>query len=154
MNPYTIIFAIAFSIACFGVGYKKGGDSVQAKWDRNKAEISEAIGKQNLANWSKERALNASVNQLRNDYAKEKSTRLASDAQLDSVLRDFNTAIAAGAANPTPTTSSGADGAGGIESDLLRECAAVVVGLGKEAGRLADKVVGLQAYINAIGANK
>lgn len=149
----AIILAVLLSASHWKT-YHAGMAKVQAKWDANTAEISAAIGKQNEANYAKERALNASIDKLKDDYAKEKSARLAAAAALDSGLRQFDATLDSSTPSPATESPSGANGAGGYERELLGACAATLVGMAKQADRLEQKVVALQAYINSLGLGK
>ena len=45
---------------------------------------------------------------------------------------------------------SGAIGTGGLERELLGQCANALASLAKEADRLESKVVGLQGYVGGV----
>jgi hypothetical protein len=118
--------------------YTEGGKSVQAAWDADKArEAAEKIAAIEQAR-KKEQDLNDKVRRVSNDYQREKAAH----------------EIANGGAGKDSIGTAGANGTGGLEQELLGNCARTLVRLGQEADRLEAKVVGLQAYIAAIGGDK
>ena len=132
--------------------YTEGGKSVQAAWDADKArEAAEKIAAIQQAR-KKEQDLNDKVRKVSNDYQREKAAHDATAVQLNDSLRQFE--IANGGAGKDSTSTAGANGTGGLESELLGNCARTLVLLGKEADRLEAKVLGLQAYISAIGGDQ
>ena len=147
----------AILIAVFLAGthwkaYKEGGKSVEAAWNAEK--LTQANDKLEAVKAAriKEQDLNAKVRKVSDDYRNEKAAHDATAVQLNDSLRQFE--IANSGAGKDPARTTGTIGPGGLESELLGNCARTLVLLGQEADRLEAKVVGLQAYIAAIGANK
>ncbi len=115
------------------------------------AEISAAWAADSLAQASAVREaadlVQAKLRKANDDLQIEKKRRAADAVRSADSLREFQAAIGGG--GPDATAPGGTHGAGGIESELLGNCAQALVGLGQEADRLAGKVVGLQDHIKA-----
>jgi hypothetical protein len=98
-----------------------------------------------------EQELSAKVRKVSNDYrtARKNLDHLA--AASSDGLRNLEAILTApAAASSGAVASTGDHGAGGVERELLGQCAAALAGMGKEADRLAGKVLTLQAYVKAI----
>jgi acetoin utilization deacetylase AcuC-like enzyme len=129
--------------------YHKGGQHVQAKWDAAQVETVKATLAAEQAARTKEHALIEANNQLEKKYVSLKTitenhaaaTR-AELQRLSDTLDATNSAARQGAA-PSPRI----DAAATIESELLRQCAAALTGMGASADRLSLQVVGLQSYV-------
>jgi hypothetical protein len=128
--------------------YEHGADQIRAEWDADKAERVEAALEASIANRLKEKSLNLSVERISRDYQKLQAdnARIASD--LERVQHDFETALNSRCAE-NPSATGCANGTGGLEQELLRHCAATLVGISKQADRLEAKVVGLQSFIKS-----
>lgn len=126
-----------------------GRNEVRAEWAIEKQAMAEAALAASEAARAKEKVLVTANERIRHDLAKEKADRLAAAAALDDSLRQLQAALGNPASGDTPTTP-GAHGTGGLESELLGNCAEALAGLGKEAQRLEGKVVGLQGYVNQV----
>lgn len=132
--------------------YTEGGKSVQAAWDAERAQVAAEKVAALLQARKKEQDLNDKVRKVSNDYRNEKAAHDATSVQLNDSLRQFE--IANSGAGQDSTGTGRANGTGGLEQELLGNCARTLVLLGQEADRLEAKVVGLQAYIAAIGVDK
>jgi hypothetical protein len=132
----------------YGWAYDRGAEHTQIEWDKEKAELTTAALKASEAARLKEKSLNLSVERVSRDYQKLQAdnARIASD--LERVQHDFETALNSRCAE-NPTATGCANGTGGLEQELLRHCAATLVGISKQADRLEAKVVGLQDFIKS-----
>ena len=121
-------------------GLVAGRAEVQAEWNAAALVASENAR-------LREQAAQKSNERIDRDYQKQKAVdRVAADATADS-LRDFKAAL--GTDNPT-STQRGTHGTGGLERELLGNCATTIAELAITADRLEGKVVGLQSYINKV----
>lgn len=132
--------------------YTEGSKSVQAAWNAERVQVANEKIAAALQARKKEQDLNDKVRKVSNDYRNEKAAHDATAVQLNDSLRQFE--IANGGASKDTASTTGANGTGGLEQELLGNCARTLVLLGQEADRLEAKVIGLQAYITAIGGDK
>lgn len=161
INYAKIVALLLALIGIAGVGWKiyhtgltdgriEGKNAMDAYVNEQKANaLSESMARRH-----REDTLIAKVKDSDHAYQTEKSRRLADAVTLDGVLREFEVtgkAADSSGGNEATTPQPGANGTGGLERELLNHCAAVVVGLAKEADRLESQVVGLQNYIRSIG---
>jgi cell division septum initiation protein DivIVA len=68
-------------------------------------------------------------------------------AELDGLRNDI---AAASPAAPVSAASGSTNGTGGLERELLGNCAAALVGMAQAAQRLEAKVIGLQDYVKGL----
>jgi hypothetical protein len=93
---------------------------------------------------AKEQALTATNERIDRDLQLEKKRRVADAAVSADRLRDFQAALDE---RGTPSAAaSGVNGTGGLERELLGNCAKALVGLAETADRLESSLVGLQTY--------
>jgi hypothetical protein len=128
--------------------YDRGEVHKQAEWDADKAERVQAALEASIANRAKEKLLNDKVRKVSDDYQKLQSANASVALELERVQHDFETALNSRCAE-NPTATGCANGTGGLEQELLRHCAATLVGISKQADRLEAKVVGLQSFIKS-----
>ena len=148
--------SIGLALALIGThwkAYHSGAQSVKAEWAIETARLTSEALAASEANRAKEKTLTESVTNVKAKYAKQVKINSSLSASLDSSLRDFQAAnnSPAGAASKGTT---GTNGTGGLERELLGNCAASLAGLAKEADRLENKVVGLQGYVQSVGLDK
>jgi hypothetical protein len=131
--------------------YTKGGDAVRAEWALDAAERTQAALAASEAARKVEQDLQTKVGRVDRAYQESKrATQHVARAAADG-LRNLETLLAAPAtASSGAVASSGNHGVGSPERELLGSCAASLAGMGKEADRLALKVLTLQEYIRAI----
>ena len=86
------------------------------------------------------------------DYEKQKANNRRLAVSLDDSLRHLQTAISSTASSNT-TTPAGAYGTGGLERELLGNCAKSLAELAQTADRLEGKIVGLQSYVSEVCKN-
>ena len=154
---YTRIAALVVLLLAFAAagwkGYALGERHVQAQWDADIAQrTAQALAASEAAR-KREQDLNAAVADARGKYAKSvQNVHVVAAAAADG-LRNLETILAAPAtASSSAVASSGTNGAGGLERQLLGQCAKALAGMGAEADRLAAKIVALQDYVRAIQA--
>jgi cell division septum initiation protein DivIVA len=93
---------------------------------------------------TKEQALTATNQRIDRDLQNEKKRRVADAAVSADRLRDFQAALDE---RGTPSAAaSGVNGTGGLERELLSNCAAALVSMAETADQLEGKIVGLQTY--------
>lgn len=126
-----------------------GRNEVRAEWAIEKQDQAEAALAASEAARAKEQALTTANERIRHALVKEKADRVAAAAALDDSLRQLQAALDSPASSDSATTP-GANGTGGLESELLGNCAQALAGLAGQAERLEGKVVGLQGYVNKV----
>lgn len=146
--------AAAIALALAGThwkAYTKGRDVVRAEWALDAAERTQAALAASEAARARESELQTKVGRVDRAYQESKrATQHVARAAADG-LRNLEAILAAPAtASSGAVASCGIDGAGSPERELLGSCAASLAGMGKEADRLALKVLTLQEYIRAI----
>lgn len=146
---------LAVAVAVFLAGthlaaYRGGRAHVRAEWDRDIQErTAQALAASEAAR-ARESELQTKVGRADRAYQDQKRATAALAVAASDGLRNLETILAAPASGASSATASGANGTGGLERQLLGNCAAALTELGKQADRLEAKVVGLQAYIAAI----
>ena len=151
LSPRAIaLVAIALALAMGGRWcYVQGARSVQAEWDADLAQRTVAALAASEAARATEQALQTKVRKVSNDYQVEKTRRAAADLLAADSLRKLQAALAGGGA-------TGADPAAPARTDddprpgIVAECAAALIGLDKEARRLAGQAVALQGYAASV----
>ncbi|MES1979537.1 MAG: hypothetical protein V4451_15960 [Pseudomonadota bacterium] len=119
--------------------YRSGKAAVRAEWTAEKLAQSEAARQ-------REKAMNIANQGVDRDLQAEKKRRAAAESRLADGLRQFSETLN----SPDPTTPGRANGTGGLERELLGECANHLAGLAQTADRLEGKVVGLQSYVGRV----
>lgn len=146
-SPRVIVaIVVALALAMWGRWcYVQGAKGVQVEWDADQAQrTAQALAASEAAR-AAEQALQTKVQKVANAYQAEKTRRAAADLAAADSLRKLQAALAAGA-------STGADPAAPARADddprsgIVAECAAALVGLDKEARRLASQTAALQGY--------
>lgn len=130
--------------------YVKGAKGVQAEWDADQAQrTAQALAASEAAR-ATEQALQTQVGRIDRAYQDQKrATDHVARAAADG-LRNLEAILTAPAvASSGAVAASGNHGAGSTERELLGSCAAALAGMGKEADRMALKVLTLQEYIRA-----
>lgn len=135
----AILLAGGLALSHFTV-YRAGKASVRSAWDAQKlAQIEAARNDEkarNIANQGVDRELQA-----------EKKRRAVAERLAADSLRDFTETLNA----PLDTTAaSRVAGTGGLERELLGECANSLASLALTADRMEGKIVGLQGYVNQV----
>jgi hypothetical protein len=147
LSPRVIaLVAVALALAMGGRWcYVQGARAVQADWDADLAQRTVAALAASEAARAAELALQSKVRKVANDYQVEKTRRAAADLLAADSLRKLQAALAGGGApgaDPAATARADDDPRPGI----VAECAAALIGLDKEARRLASQTVALQGY--------
>ena len=144
----AIALAIALA-ASHWKAYHMGGKSVQSDWDAQTLALTQAALEAEAANRAKEQALQTKVRSVSNAYAKEKAAHAVSVAASADSVRDFNATLGSvsTADSSTPTRDHGT---GGLERELLGNCASALAELAGEADRLEGKTLALQNYIKSV----
>jgi len=143
----VVVFAISH-----GVAYRTGRDEVQADWDKDITERTvQALAAEQAAR-AKEQTLQTKNTKVSADYEKQKASNRALAISLDDSLRQLQAAIA-DTASPNSPPIAGTNGTGGLDRELLGNCARTLAELGQTADRLEGKVVGLQSYVAEVCKN-
>jgi hypothetical protein len=146
----ALIVALALSAGAWKA-YSMGKASVQAEWDADVAQRTAQALEAEKAARARESELQTKVGRVDRAYQDQKRATAHVAAAAADGLRNLETILAApAAASSGAVAASGNHGAGSPERELLGSCAASLVGLGKEADRMALKVLTLQEYIRAI----
>ena len=144
ISLYARLAAIAaICVALAGGGwwcYSQGKKTVMAEWTAERLAASENAR-------LREQAAQRTNEGIDRDYQTAKNRLVADKRITDDRLRDF-TAINQ-PDNPTGT-ASGNHGAGGLERELLGNCAEALTSMGQTADRLEAKIVGLQSYVSKV----
>ena len=143
-----VAIAIALAASHFKA-YHAGGASARSELQAYQLEATQQAAAASEAARKKETELNLSVERVKANYAKAKRDNLVLSGALDDSLRKLNTTISNIRADD-PGASSGTNGAGGLERELLGHCAAALAELGQTSDRLENKVVGLQDYVRDV----
>ena len=145
-----IAIALALSAGfwkAYHSGYKARDAIAQVEEAQRTAQALEA----SEAARKVEQELTAKVGKVDRAYQDQKRATATVAAAAADGLRNLEAILTAPAtASSSAVASSGNHGAGGVERELLGQCAAALAGMGKEADRLAGKVLTLQEYIRAI----
>lgn len=129
--------------------YVMGAAKTEAAWAKDSLERERATLKAMEAVNAQELAIQTKLRKANDDLQNEKKRRAADAVLAADSLREFQSALGGDPGPGDSAAPSRTHGTGGLESELLGNCAQALVGLGQEAGRLAGKVVGLQDYIKA-----
>ena len=158
LSYIRIAAALALVVAIAAAGWKihhtgvvSGRAEVQASWDADIAVRTAAALKASEKARATEQVLQTKVAKVSNDYAKSQKAHAVAVASANDELRQLQAVLARpdqGGTDSTATT--GAYGTGGLERELLGQCAKTVVQLAITADRLEGKVVGLQGYISSV----
>ena len=158
LSYIRIAIALAAVAAIAGAAWKihhtgvvSGRAEVQAAWDADIALRTAAALKASEQARATEQVLQTKVLKVSNDYAKSQKAHAVAVASANDELRQLQAVLARpdkSSADSTATT--GAYGTGGLERDILGDCAKTVVQLAITADRLEGKVVGLQDYIRSV----
>ena len=148
----AVAAAIALALAAsHWKAYTKGRDAVRAEWALDAAERTQAALAASEAARARESELQTKVGRVDRAYQEQKRATAHVAAAAADGLRNLEAILSAPAtASSGAVASSGNHGAGSPERELLGSCAASLAGMGKEADRLALKVLTLQEYIRAI----
>lgn len=153
MSPRVWI-AVALAIALAGThwkAYRTGQDGVELQWQADIAQRTAAALQAEQDARKRESELQTKVGRVDRAYQEQKRATAHVAAAAADGLRNLEAILAAPAtASSGAVASCGIDGAGSPERELLGSCAASLAGMGKEADRLALKVLTLQEYIRAI----
>lgn len=128
----------------------QGAKGVQAEWDADIAQRTAQALEASEAARATERALQTKVGRIDRAYQDQKrATEHVARAAADG-LRNLEAILTAPTvASSGAVAASGNHGAGSTERELLGSCAAALAGMGKEADRMALKVLTLQEYVRA-----
>ena len=129
--------------------YQAGGASARADFQAYKLEATQAAAKASEDARKKENELNLSVERVKANYAKAKRDNALLTSSLDDSLRQFKTALSDRTLT-NPASPGGTNGAGGLERELLGNCAQSLAQLAETSDRLENKVVGLQDYVRQV----
>jgi hypothetical protein len=148
----AVAAAIALALAAsHWKAYTKGRDVVRAEWALDAAERTQAALAASEAARKVEQDLQTKVGRVDRAYQEQKRATAHVAAAAADGLRNLEAILTAPAtASSNAVASAGNHGAGGVERELLGQCAAALAGMGKEADRLAGKVLTLQEYVKAI----
>lgn len=144
-----VIFLAGTLSASHWKAYTSGKATVRAEWAIDKQAQAEAALAASEAARAKEQALTTANERIKHALAKEKADRVAATTALDDSLRQLQAALGSPASGDSKT-GAGTDGAGGLESELLGNCAQTLAGLAGTADRLEAKIVGLQGYVAGV----
>lgn len=157
LNPKIWAAAILLVVISFThyTVYKVGKGSVQAKWDREKAELLDKAVKAEQEARKKEQGLVAARQNAENKYVEEKrkaaSAAVAAQSALNSLRLELSsTPHSSCSASSDPTAASRAASGARLERDLLGACATALTDLATEADRLEAIIVGLQRYVKNV----
>ena len=143
LSPYRWLLYGALAVALWGWHWNDKRIAVNDAIAEIQAEQTAAALVASEANRVKEKALNLSLDKVRNDYAKEKSRRAADAVVAAGKLRDLEAALDS-AASADSTATGGADADPRL--DIIAQCARAAVRLDEAVKELASQTRGLQAY--------
>ena len=144
--------AVALAIALAGThwrAYTSGKRTVQTQWTADTALRTAAALVAEQSERAKEQANNLKNRKIANDYAAEKTRRVAADVLAADSLRQLTAALAAGHQASTDTAApAGADD--DPRDGIIAECASALVEVDAAARRVASQVVALQSYAASV----
>lgn len=149
---WRIWAAVSIAVALAASHYKAyhaGGASARAELQAYQLEATQAAAAASEAARKKEAAYQTSIAKVTANYAKVKADNAALSSSLDDSLRQFQTSLN-GRSTPSAVATLGVNGTGGLERELLGNCAAALTELAKTSDRLENKIVGLQGYISSL----
>ncbi len=149
LGGMALVAALAFSHM---FAYRTGRAVVRAQWDKDIAVRTQAALAAEQAARHREQDLVIARNRSEERYAQEKRKAASSASSANSELGRLRDQLAArNSASPQDSAANArANGAAGLERELLGHCAAALVGLAAEADRLEATVVGLQSYVKDV----
>ena len=150
---WAAVSVAIFLAATHWKAYHMGGASCRADMAEQTLKLTNDALAASEQNRKTEQTLNDKVRKVSNDYANEKAAHLLTAHKLGDSLRDFTATLDSAAVEDAASPPSAA-GRGGLELELLGNCAKTLVSVAEEADRLENKVVGLQEYVKAIGLDK
>ena len=134
----------AVLVLTHGMSYRAGRGAVQAKWNKERAEITAAALTASETARLREQAAQKTVERVDRDFQTQK-TKLAVDKRItDDRLRDFKTAISA---DTKPSTTSGVDDP---YPAIASQCASALGVLDEYAQSVAAKATALQGYTREV----
>lgn len=154
LNPRMWIATAIFTVLVFShfTAYKLGSGIVRAQWNKDIAARSQQALKAEQQMREREQSLVIARNRSEERYVQEKrkaaSAARSAQSALDGLRDELAARNRAASANPAPV--AGANGAPGLEQELLGHCAAAFVGMAAEADRLETLIVGLQSYVKQV----
>lgn len=152
LSPRVIVAIVVALVLAMGGRWcwVQGAKGVQAEWDADIAQRTSLALAASEAARKTEQELSAKVGRVDRAYQDQKRATATVAAAAADGLRNLEAILAAPAgASSSAVAASGNYGAGGLERELLGNCAAALTELGKQADRLEGKVVALQEYIKA-----
>jgi len=135
---YTLLIGVVIG----GVGLWK----VQEwRWTANTAaeKLAESEGKR-----QREKAATIANQGVDRDLQASNKRRAAAERATADSLRELQAAL--NQPDPVTVAASGTHGTGGLERELLGQCANSLAAMALTADRLEGKVVGLQGYVNQV----
>lgn len=157
LNPKIWIAAILVAVISFThyTVYKVGRGSVQAKWDKEKAELLDKAVKAEQEARKKEQSLVIARQNVEKKYVDEKrkaeAAIVAAKSDLDRLRDELSKPSTGSCTAPSdPSTTSRIASGAGLERELLGACAKALTDLAAEADRLETIIVGLQQYVKNI----
>jgi len=129
--------------------YRSGGASARAQLQAYQLEQTQAAAAASEAARAKETVLQTNLAKVQANYAKVKKDNAVLVSSLDDSLQQFKTALGDRSLK-NPASTPGANGAGGLEWELLGNCAQSLAQLAETSDRLENKVVGLQGYVRDV----
>lgn len=149
------LLAVALGAHTLGAtsGYLAGAKSVQAQWDKERAETLErALKGAQEARRFEQRALSMRE-EIDREQAQRANERDRINRALNSELDRLRSALAAAGSYRTPedpATAGVLDGTAATTGQLLAACAGRHSEVARDADRLADQVRGLQQYAERV----
>ena len=150
---YRIWLALLLSLALCAShwkAYKIGGDQVTRAWDAERLDQANELTKLSEASRAKEQKMQEQTRKVTNDYYRQKQAHAAAAVRSADSLRDLQAELAQPGTCSDPAAPSGANGALGLERELLGQCGQALKELAAEADGLEARVVGLQGYVNGV----
>ena len=143
----ALLLALALAGTHFAA-YRTGKKLVEGDWAQERAEVAQRVADEATAARAKEQELTKKANDVQAKLNAEKKRAVAAASAAADELRLLQEALAASGAAKDSTSTTGANGAS--PSELLVQCAGVHQVMAAEADSLANKVTGLQGYVNDV----
>jgi hypothetical protein len=151
LNPrlWAAVAAVALLTGTHTLAYKAGRAAVRGAWDADIALRSASALAASEKRRNDEKALSAETLKVANDLALQNTRRAAAERAAADSLRSFKATLYA-PVGADPAAAGRVDGTGGLERELLGQCADALANLASTADRLEGKVVGLQGYVAGV----
>jgi hypothetical protein len=152
---WRVWVTVALAVLLAGTHWKayvQGGKSVQAEWNAERLQLTQAAMAAEVAARAKEADLQTKVRSVSNAYAKEKAAHAVTVAASADGLRSLQSTLDSAAATASTCTSRTDDLA--RARIVVGQCAKALQELADTADAGEARLSGLQDYVRSVGLDK